>query len=254
MNCPYCLSEIQTGENVILCPSCGRPHHSDCWAANGYHCAMFECNGSGHLSARRFGGNQGQHDTISIPGTGTQSTRTSNGLFGLGASAAVIVGILSVFCIGFAIWGALQINFGASTSAPDEAIPTLLPPEPIKFEANETSSGSTVPTEARKEATPTLPGLPDDYRCSDIEKVQLYVGVTAVCGDMPVNVRSEPEVPERTQSNVVYFLESGETFTIIGGPHCAHYGTWWQIKVKSGAVGWVREYSNAYGRLILMAQ
>jgi len=32
--CPYCLSRITDTVDVVRCPACLTPHHSDCWAEN----------------------------------------------------------------------------------------------------------------------------------------------------------------------------------------------------------------------------
>jgi len=40
--CPYCQTEIQPGEEVIVCPACNVPHHADCWTENG-GCTTYGC-------------------------------------------------------------------------------------------------------------------------------------------------------------------------------------------------------------------
>lgn len=40
--CPYCLSEISTGEEITVCESCGRVHHAECWREHGA-CASRRC-------------------------------------------------------------------------------------------------------------------------------------------------------------------------------------------------------------------
>lgn len=39
MNCPYCLSEIETADEAVRCKSCGELYHPDCWSQNGGCCA-----------------------------------------------------------------------------------------------------------------------------------------------------------------------------------------------------------------------
>ncbi|HZJ77580.1 MAG TPA: RING finger protein [Clostridia bacterium] len=39
--CPVCLSEFKPGDDIVVCPDCGTPHHRDCWnkhneCANGF--------------------------------------------------------------------------------------------------------------------------------------------------------------------------------------------------------------------------
>ncbi len=33
--CPYCKKEFQPGEDVVVCPDCGTPHHRACWKEHG---------------------------------------------------------------------------------------------------------------------------------------------------------------------------------------------------------------------------
>lgn len=44
LNCPYCLSPIELGEERIRCPRCGVAHHAGCWRANG-KCSVYGCDG-----------------------------------------------------------------------------------------------------------------------------------------------------------------------------------------------------------------
>lgn len=41
--CPYCKTEIKSGEAVKVCPSCGIPHHEFCWKEN-KGCTTFGCS------------------------------------------------------------------------------------------------------------------------------------------------------------------------------------------------------------------
>ena len=42
-------------------------------------------------------------------------------------------------------------------------------------------------------------------------------------------------------SNVLFNLDKGEEVSVIGGPACAHSGTWWEVLTESGYSGWMRE-------------
>jgi len=42
--CPYCMVDIQDGEDVVLCSNCEMPHHRECWIENG-GCTTFGCQG-----------------------------------------------------------------------------------------------------------------------------------------------------------------------------------------------------------------
>lgn len=37
--CPFCQGTFTVGEVMIQCPSCGTPHHADCWKENGGRCS-----------------------------------------------------------------------------------------------------------------------------------------------------------------------------------------------------------------------
>jgi TM2 domain-containing membrane protein YozV len=42
--CPFCRCPVEEPEGeAIICPGCGTPHHSDCYAENG-GCTVFGCN------------------------------------------------------------------------------------------------------------------------------------------------------------------------------------------------------------------
>ncbi|MCQ3953001.1 MAG: hypothetical protein DPW15_06925 [Chloroflexi bacterium] len=32
--------------------------------------------------------------------------------------------------------------------------------------------------------------------------------------------------------------------TVIGGPECAHEGTWWEVRTEYGDAGWMREFTD----------
>lgn len=41
--CPFCKTEINEGDTVKVCPSCGIPHHESCWEEN-KGCTTFGCS------------------------------------------------------------------------------------------------------------------------------------------------------------------------------------------------------------------
>ncbi|HEY3396693.1 MAG TPA: RING finger protein [Armatimonadota bacterium] len=49
--CPYCRFPIKAGEAVRICPSCGEPHHLECWNENG-GCTTYGCQSSPQMAAQ----------------------------------------------------------------------------------------------------------------------------------------------------------------------------------------------------------
>lgn len=91
---------------------------------------------------------------------------------------------------------------------------------------------------------PTKTQKPADltgYSCPDKSKIKLRVGMRAIVPYYDVNLREEPIVPEVWDANIVVMLRQGDTMLVIGGPKCAHEGTWWEVKTDQGYTGWVRE-------------
>lgn len=43
-NCPYCMSPIEPGQEVVTCTQCGNRHHANCWKENG-KCGAYGCDG-----------------------------------------------------------------------------------------------------------------------------------------------------------------------------------------------------------------
>lgn len=39
VNCPVCNKEFKDGDDIVVCPECGTPHHRECYKSLG-HCAM----------------------------------------------------------------------------------------------------------------------------------------------------------------------------------------------------------------------
>lgn len=88
---------------------------------------------------------------------------------------------------------------------------------------------------------------PGNYTCDDISGVNLSVGENAEVVWPKVNLRAQPVVPEVWDANIVAQIEEGENVTIIGGPECAHEGTWWEVRTENGVSGWMREFvSDGY--------
>lgn len=80
------------------------------------------------------------------------------------------------------------------------------------------------------------------YWCDDLSKVRLKVGDNAKVVWTKVNLRSAPIVPMEYYENSLAKVDEGTKLSIIGGPACAHNGTWWQVRLASGKTGWMREY------------
>lgn len=80
-----------------------------------------------------------------------------------------------------------------------------------------------------------------NYSCPDKSQVKLRVGLRAIVSIYDINLRSSPKVPDVWDANIVVTLRQGDKMTVIGGPQCAHEGTWWEVQTDSGYTGWVRE-------------
>ncbi|MCL6628608.1 MAG: tetratricopeptide repeat protein [Armatimonadetes bacterium] len=50
--CPYCQTAIEPGESVTVCPTCGIPHHTECWEDNS-GCTVFGCASGPTASSSR---------------------------------------------------------------------------------------------------------------------------------------------------------------------------------------------------------
>ena len=91
-------------------------------------------------------------------------------------------------------------------------------------------------------STGSAPKTSQNYWCDDLSLVKLKVGDDAKVTWMKINLRTAPIVPQEYYGNSIAQLEEGTKLTIIGGPACAHEGTWWQVRTRKGQVGWVREH------------
>lgn len=92
-----------------------------------------------------------------------------------------------------------------------------------------------------------------NYKCKDLDYVELYIGAEAEVGSLSINLREQPEIPKDPKQNIVGYLTPGDTVKIIGGPKCAEGGTWWKVEDnKNGKIGWAREYHDIHGYLILL--
>ena len=41
--CPICSANMAVGDEVIVCPTCHRANHRECWEENLFHCGNFTC-------------------------------------------------------------------------------------------------------------------------------------------------------------------------------------------------------------------
>lgn len=92
-----------------------------------------------------------------------------------------------------------------------------------------------------------------NYSCPDLANVRLHVGDRAVIVFDDVNLRTYAQVPDDYYANIVTELHKNTQMTVIGGPECAHSGTWWEIKTDSGYRGWMREFTSSNRLLDVLA-
>lgn len=106
--CALCKDPFAPGDEVVICPEDGSRHHSQCWQANGSHCAAFGCEGEGELptSGRVVSGRprNGRSKVIVRPGTN----------FGCGGnclllSIAFAIVVIALSCFG--LWAMLDYVF-----------------------------------------------------------------------------------------------------------------------------------------------
>ncbi|MBV6394191.1 MAG: hypothetical protein KPEEDBHJ_03443 [Anaerolineales bacterium] len=154
--------------------------------------------------------------------------------------AFILVAVLIIFiCI--ALSGtAAGVYFWGNEPLPDN-VPTLNYVSPVVVVASKTLR----PTPTRLVSIkPTKTSATSDlagYSCADKSKIKLRVGQEAIVPYYDVNLREAPIVPEVWDANIVVMLRQGDTMLVIGGPKCAHEGTWWEVKTDRGYTGWVRE-------------
>ena len=43
--CPFCKTEIQETDEIVICSACEMPHHKECWIEN-QGCTTFGCTGT----------------------------------------------------------------------------------------------------------------------------------------------------------------------------------------------------------------
>lgn len=122
----------------------------------------------------------------------------------------------------------------SETNVPPAQEPTRQPAAPVVESA----------TPAAADANYEL--LPGSYNCPDLSAVELRVGMNAIVVFDKVNLRSTPVVPQVWDANIITTVVKGDKVRIIGGPECAHDGTWWEINIYSGDyVGWIREFLDS---------
>ncbi len=94
------------------------------------------------------------------------------------------------------------------------------------------------------------PSITPVYWCNDLELIRLDIGSNAMVAWDAANLRSTPEVPADWAANRIAVLFKGDRVRIVGGPACAHDGTWWQVETENSLRGWVREYVLPQGYLL----
>lgn len=63
--CPFCITRIVEGKEVVVCATCKTPHHKECWMYNLDKCATFGCKGKEILSlSYQFDTNKVIEETI----------------------------------------------------------------------------------------------------------------------------------------------------------------------------------------------
>ena len=161
----------------------------------------------------------------------------------------MMFGLISIFCFCLFVFAPLVVRWITITPLPTiRPIATatiFLSPIPSRT-ATWATVAPTYTSQPTKVNTPRPTSTPkgidfSSYSCPDKSKVQLRVGLRAEVQKYDMNLRSAPVVPDVWDANIVIMLRPGDRMTIIGGPRCAHDGTWWDVKTDRGYNGWVRE-------------
>lgn len=120
---------------------------------------------------------------------------------------------------------------------------------PLIVSPSKTPRPTSVPSKTAKPTRTLDDSGFSSYSCLDKSQVRLRVGARAIVPNYDVNLRSSPRVPDVWDANIVVTLRKGAKMSVIGGPQCAHDGTWWEVQTDSGYTGWVRELQP--GKILL---
>lgn len=80
--------------------------------------------------------------------------------------------------------------------------------------------------------------------CGELPSI-VQVGITVrttIDDGQPLNVRAAPS----TVADIVRILPEGAQMTIVGGPQCAEFYTWWQVQLDDAVFGWVAEAGSEF--------
>lgn len=79
--------------------------------------------------------------------------------------------------------------------------------------------------------------------CAGALPERLAVGIRGYVNyNLGLRIRSEPNA----QANFLAVLDLGTEFTVIGGPVCNGRLNWWEVRLETGATGWLGEGDNYY--------
>jgi len=126
--CPYCRAPMLADEtNVLLCPGCSTPHHSDCFAENG-GCTVFASGAPPVAAGDAFSGSHlptlglPANTSVAAPAPAARTKAPPPPLPGVVAQPASIP---------LPRFGAGSVLFG---SQPVPAVATAAPATPLSFE------------------------------------------------------------------------------------------------------------------------
>jgi hypothetical protein len=149
-----------------------------------------------------------------------------------------------LICLLFAALSTMLINIRNSPVVTDESPNTNVSAPPLISETD-SPPPATATQRPSNTRTPRPTTTPESnfasYSCPDKSKIKLRVGDRAMVAFYDMNLRSSPKVPDVWDANIVITLHEGNEMSVIGGPECAHDGTWWEVQTDSGYTGWVRE-------------
>ena len=155
--CPYCRFPVKEDTEVEVCPSCGAPHHAECWSDN-QGCAITACaSGPGSASAPPTDPQTQAMPLATVPPRTPRPSpppvgypppgppprdRARNGVLFVSLAAVLVLGAALAFVIGQGNSHGTTTTELVKTAATNNGSDHTTPPTPPKESATTSSQGS----------------------------------------------------------------------------------------------------------------